>query len=105
MNLGSVQSVTLGPALNLTDGSLSAMYISATMLTPHYAVACYDTLAGSVYGVQCNLVETNPLMNTWEFNDPVDCVNGYGCTGRRMMLETMNSTVKKAAEKVEEETA
>jgi hypothetical protein len=83
-NVGSVQSISLGAPIALDSTVTNGVYPSATHLKPHYAVACYS--ANSDYA-PCHLLQTTIATKTWSFNDPVDCINGYGCVRRRGLVQ------------------
>jgi hypothetical protein len=114
VNVGSVQKIHLGPIgprlrppLPGVSPSRHIAYGSGFSLTaldgytggfaphPDSAVArmaiCFTShapSAGGSFGPGCKLIEFVPASHVWQFNAPVDCVNGYGCVNSRRLNAT-----------------
>jgi hypothetical protein len=80
VNVGIVTSLQVGVPRVISW--FQGMYPSVVALKPMYAVLCFAKTTPHLedHGSACHLItSTNLPRDLWQFNAPVDCVNGFGC--------------------------
>jgi len=120
VNVGSVQRINLGapgprlkpppielvqsPHIDIAFGSgysLTALDGYHGGFAPHpdhalaRAVICftrYNNLNAATSNAACKLIDFNPRSHVWQFNAPIDCVNGYNCERLRVDSRRLNAT-------------
>jgi hypothetical protein len=106
LNVGSTQSISLGPELVVATGTTEAPFAYSFVTWDvdneagyyYKAVVCYTKTDVSPSAGACNMISATPLRKTWSFNAAIDCVNGYGCPTRRSLVGN-NATVETPTKK------
>jgi len=102
VNVGSVTNIRLGDPFTIS--AAVGMYPSIVSFKPDYSVLCFSKTAvpAAAPATACHLItDQHVAQRVWQFNNPVDCVNGYGCTGLlnpvgRRLNTAPNATAPKA---------